>query len=98
VPAWAQGGKGSWHMPDPALYEYAHPQADASCGFRDFFRNLTVGRRDAYLSSSTYLPGGDIRHSPSGFDICRSEDIYTTETESTVELGCVVSHCVCALS
>jgi hypothetical protein len=80
------------------LYMSVHPQADASCDFRDFFRILTAGRRDAYLSSSTYLPGSDIRHSPSGFDIRRSEDIYTTEAESAIELGCVVYYCVCALN
>ena len=91
-----KGARVAGTLPYPALYEYAHPQADTSCGFRDFFRNLRVGRRDAYLSSSTHLPGGDIRHPPSGFDICRLEDIYTAEAELTIELGCVVYDSPCA--
>jgi hypothetical protein len=50
-------------------------------------RFLTVGRRDAYLSSSTHLPGGHLRHSPPGFHIRHSEDIHTAEAELAIELG-----------
>jgi hypothetical protein len=69
------------------LYGDAHPQAGARCGFRDFFRNPTVGRRHAYLSSSTHLPGGDLWHTRSGFHICHTENIYTAEAELEAELG-----------
>jgi hypothetical protein len=74
------------------------PISVVRCGFHDLSSNLTVGRRNAYLSSSTHLPGGDIRRSSSGFGIRRSQDIYTTEAELAVELGWVVYPRICAQS
>jgi hypothetical protein len=69
------------------LYGDAHPQAGARCGFRDFLRNPTIGRRHAYLSSSTHLSGGDLWYTRSGIHIRRPEDIHTAEAELETELG-----------
>lgn len=61
--------------------------SNARCGFRDPSSYLTPGRRDAYLSSTTHLPGSDLRHSITGVDTCHPEDIHKTEVESTIKLG-----------
>jgi hypothetical protein len=60
------------------------------CGFRDFSSKRTPGRRNAYLSSSTHLPGGDLWHPDAGDCFRSHEGIHQTEAELTVELGYVL--------
>jgi hypothetical protein len=87
--AWAQrtGGDAPRPCPSPAIYESRPAPRGARCGFRDFFTERTASRRDAYLSSTTHLPGCHLWHSSTGCCVRRPEDIHKTEAELEVELG-----------
>jgi hypothetical protein len=78
------------------LYETCPPTWSPRCGFRDFFTARTASRRDAYPSSSTHLPRGDLWHPVVGLCFRHPEDIYSTETELATELGYVLTSSLCA--
>lgn len=80
----------------PGRYMRKPTHRSVRCGFRDFASRPIPGRRNAYLSSSTHLPGGDLWHPHVGVSFRRDEDIHQTEVELTVELGFVLAQRLCA--
>jgi hypothetical protein len=77
-------------LPTLLVYEKRPPTRGARCGFRDFLSERTASRRDAYLSSTTHLPGGNLWYPSTGRYFRRPEDIHKTKAESEVELGYVI--------